>query len=1359
MTPKRIKVFYLITALKIGGAEKLLFETLKCLDRERFEPMVGTLYGFEATGQSKECDLGPEIEKLGIKIVRLGMRHRLDFSVFCRLRKVLLAERPDILHTHLLPADVVGRFVGRCCRVPVVVGTIHAVEAIRTWAWVNWIDKWSARFADRLIASSEKVKEDVLRAERFDAARMQVIPNAIEFEMTDRETIRRTTRASLGIPEGAFLVGIMSRLEGTLKGHEILFDAIRSFKGRYPNLHCAVFGDGAARKMFEKQVRERKLDACVTFAGMQQDVPACLAAMDLFALPSFREGTPLCLIEAMAAGLPIVASRIGGVPDLIEDRKSGLLIPVGDREALARSIEEILEKQSWANELGQAARASFEERFDMRRIIRQTERLYEDLVRQKGRRRIKLLEVVTSFDAGGVTTHLVNLLRHLPREEFEIVVASGREDFQTERFKPLGLPHHFVDLVKAIKPLTDLKALWQLVRFIRRERFDVVHTHMAKADWIAGLAARICGVSGVLSTAHGPTTVSPGPSLMQTIFDMVERITYRKVHHRVISVSQSTTHHLLTKKSVYVEQLSTIANGIECHPEMGSFDRNIKRREWGIRPDQHVLIMVGRLTFPKTPLVLLQSMQRLLQRWPGLVCLIVGDGPDRGRLEAWIRDHHMQESVKLLGHREDVQSLLRLSDIFVLSSDSEGLSMSVLEAMAAGLPVIASRVGGMAELVEHKKTGFLVKPGDAAALANAIGTLLQDASRRGEMSHLSLERVSKEFDCRLQVEKIREVLVRSLDRIHHPVKIPSRLVLRFRQVILFCREEGFLKTLRRLLKFAVTPIYRRERLWFLVRNYHDVGSGIRSKLACTVRRATLEDLDKLPSLYFGSRDKLAALLTSPRDLCFVAEYGGTIVAIQWVIPGLGDGEGFTICPFKYCVKLAEDEAYVHDVRTLKAYRGLGAFAAIEKEIYKWLSSRGYRVVYTDILPDNTISLKTFGKTGFRKFEKVRLTRFLGRVRIHCEHPRLEDDAPVKLLILGSDSGENGRQLSWTRRLSNGSFKTDMLAKPFHGFLFLLWLRLMRERYEIVHCTNLLHYLFGGTLARLAGVRHVTLTLRDSSRTEGREAVFPKKVPAWISRMLRKAELVFFESDTLRLRWLENDWIPEERAERLSENITLASFNGKVTAGDARKKLEIPGPGPVIGTMIPLVDEIYPLRFLDLCRKVKDQIPDSRFIIVGDGPFFRTFKHYVDKAPFADSIYLMRRGYDDRLVLKAMDLFVDMRNASDGSLPMLGAMASAKAVVGMRANGAKGRPVQDACASRIVPQEDVRTIVEILKHPTRLQDLGRANRCEVQEAFEERYRAAQYSVAWNKLLAADLRPLSAAHWRKENASSTFSGKPL
>jgi glycosyltransferase involved in cell wall biosynthesis len=352
------------------------------------------------------------------------------------------------------------------------------------------------------------------------------------------------------------------------------------------------------------------------------------------------------------------------------------------------------------------------------------------------------LLLVTLSEWGGAQ-HIVYLLaKHLQRD-FQITVACAPGGELVSKLAPAGIPCITLpQLRRELHPWHDARAFGKLYRLLRRERFDLVHAHSTKAGLLGRWAARLAGVPAILFTAHGWAFTEGRSAFQRRLLATLERWTSR-VTHQIICVSEHDRQLALRFGVARSTQLRLIHNGLD---ETSFFIKGADESRGGVTPlrpkgEGPILTFVGRLARPKEPLLLLDALQRL----PRGRLIVVGDGPLRPSLEEQIQLKGLTDRVKMMGRRPDVSEILAASDIFVFVSRWEGLPLVIIEAMLAGLPVVATRVGGVAELVEDGVTGFLVPPGDAAALSQALEKLLDDEARRLAMGQAGRERALQRF--------------------------------------------------------------------------------------------------------------------------------------------------------------------------------------------------------------------------------------------------------------------------------------------------------------------------------------------------------------------------------------------------------------------------------------------------------------------------------------------------------------------------------------------------------------------------------------------------------------------------------------
>jgi glycosyltransferase involved in cell wall biosynthesis len=344
--------------------------------------------------------------------------------------------------------------------------------------------------------------------------------------------------------------------------------------------------------------------------------------------------------------------------------------------------------------------------------------------------RPKLLIAITLAEVGGAQTCVAELLPALSGSFDVAVAAFGDGPLRTAAAAAGARWIELRQVRRAIGP-RDLLGLLELVSVIRRERPAIVHAHSSKAGVLARLAAAICRTPAIVFTAHG-WAFKAEAGVRARLYLWADRLVARFTTV-VVCVSETERREGLAARTCRPDRTTVIRNGIEL-------ERPRSRHEETARP---LVVSVGRLKAPKDFQTLLEALTLL----DGIAyeTMIVGDGPERGALEATAARFGLSEHVTFAGTRDDVDALLANASCFVLSTTSEGLPISILEAMAAGLPVVASGVGGVPELVEDGVTGLIVPARHPAALAEALRRLLTDGELRARLGAAGRRRAEESF--------------------------------------------------------------------------------------------------------------------------------------------------------------------------------------------------------------------------------------------------------------------------------------------------------------------------------------------------------------------------------------------------------------------------------------------------------------------------------------------------------------------------------------------------------------------------------------------------------------------------------------
>lgn len=392
MEPRTI--VHVITRLDHGGSARNTMLTALGHDRARFAPVVvtGTAEQHEAQGgRTATEDNVRRLEAAGVPChvwteVTRPVSPLHDLRALIRLTRLLRRERPALVHTHTSKAGALGRIAAALAGVRAVVHTPHGHVYYGHFTrpvsrlFVG-IERRLAGRTTRLIALTEAEQEEHLAYGVGTLGQFAVIPSGIDLPTFQSLVGVRRTASGLPLRPDAAVVGSIGWLTD-VKGHRYLIEAAAQVKRVVPNLQILLVGSGDRRGALQDLAVRCGLGDAVIFAGARADIPACLAALDVFVLPSLNEGMGRALVEAMAAGRPVIASRVGGVPALIEDRRNGLLVPPADSGALARAMRELLGRPQWAKELGSAASLSIGPRYSAQSMVQAIEAVYEDALAQ-----------------------------------------------------------------------------------------------------------------------------------------------------------------------------------------------------------------------------------------------------------------------------------------------------------------------------------------------------------------------------------------------------------------------------------------------------------------------------------------------------------------------------------------------------------------------------------------------------------------------------------------------------------------------------------------------------------------------------------------------------------------------------------------------------------------------------------------------------------------------------------------------------------------------------------------------------------------------------------------------------------------
>jgi L-malate glycosyltransferase len=350
--PKSINVLFVITSSDFGGTESFLLQLVTGLDRARFRPLVVSL---------RPCGrIADRIAECGVGVSTLEMssrpRIRELLSGARELRRRIDGGGVQVVHSLLYRANVLAAIAARWSSTrPRMIAGQRSLTAYSGWSAVR-AARWTRRLCDRVVAVSEASRQALIERERCDPGRIVVIENGVDcqrFRPREPDAVRR----ALELPSDAIVVGGIGRLSPKKGFHDLVAAVGRLLATGLP-VELVLVGEGPERARLEAEARAAGLEGRVRFLGHRSDVQDLYSAFDVFVLPSYEEGSPNALLEAMASGCPVIATAVGGTPEILGDSSLGRLISPGDPEALAAALGELLEDAALRRRLGEAARGA-----------------------------------------------------------------------------------------------------------------------------------------------------------------------------------------------------------------------------------------------------------------------------------------------------------------------------------------------------------------------------------------------------------------------------------------------------------------------------------------------------------------------------------------------------------------------------------------------------------------------------------------------------------------------------------------------------------------------------------------------------------------------------------------------------------------------------------------------------------------------------------------------------------------------------------------------------------------------------------------------------------------------------------------
>lgn len=745
-----------ITPSRLGGAERYFLKLVEELGMRGHHVIVVT---------KRDTPLRYELERLSAtwpesarpELHFWHTRGKIDPWTLWKLVKLIRARGVQIINTHLTTASWQGTLAGRITGIPVA-AVVHATDR-----------KTFFQHADHLIAVAGGVAQ-FLQEQGVPAHKIETLYCGLDLRdvAAVAQLSPQSAKARLDLPPDALTVGIAASLIRR-KGHRFLLEALQILEKRGLSVHALLAGEGDQEDELRDLSESLGLENRVHFLGFRRDVHEVIAAMDVFTLPSEKEGLSIAVMEALALARPVVATQIAGMDEVVKHGENGFLVPPCDAPALADALEVLLRDANLRQQMGKRGKAFVENHFEQSQCVARVEAFFQSLVKNTPSQTrpsavpsetlsetisetlakrspsalssgpltppLTILQYITPSRIGGAERYFLRLISHLARQGHRVIVVTKRDTplrAEVEKLAPLGIEIHSWLTHGKIDPWTLLK----LCLLIRRERVDLINTHLTTASWLGSIAARLTGVPSV---ARVPST---------------DQARFFKFSHHLIAVSEGVRDHLQAQ-GVSAEKIAVLYNGIDLTNYQPSLSGAEAKARLGLSPETRTIGVAANLIPRKGHRFLLKALKAIESDAKDVHLLLAGEGSLLAELQEQTRLLGLQDRVHFLGFRSDMVEVETAMDIFVLPSLREGLSNAVMEAMALERPVIATHIAGLPEVVRDGETGLLVPPGDVEALSLALLRLLHDpdfAASLGKRGRLFLERSFDQNRCFDEVE-------------------------------------------------------------------------------------------------------------------------------------------------------------------------------------------------------------------------------------------------------------------------------------------------------------------------------------------------------------------------------------------------------------------------------------------------------------------------------------------------------------------------------------------------------------------------------------------------------------------------------
>lgn len=369
---------------------------------------------------------------------------------------------------------------------------------------------------------------------------------------------------------------------------------------------------------------------------------------------------------------------------------------------------------------------------------------------------MKILHIIGRSEFGGATVHVFSILEMLKEKGHDVALLStNSETISSAKKRNIPIVRD-IEIQRNINIYKDIKALVLLTKYLKHKKYDIVHTHTSKGGFIGRIAAKLAGINRIIHTVHGFSFQADSPDLKKIIYGSLERIA-GWCTDTVITVNNEDRKTAIEKNILPKGKVITIYNGVKENKPISKERIKECREEFDLKEDDIVTGIPGRLCREKGHLVAIKAIKKLITEYPNVKLLIIGKGPDEELFKERVKKLNLTSNVIFTGFRRDMENWFEIMDIFLLPSFREGMSITLLEAMAAEKPIICTDIRGNREVITDNVNGLIVKPGNSDEIKEKIKILIEDENLKDKLAKQAYEDYKNKFTQSIMLDKTSKV--------------------------------------------------------------------------------------------------------------------------------------------------------------------------------------------------------------------------------------------------------------------------------------------------------------------------------------------------------------------------------------------------------------------------------------------------------------------------------------------------------------------------------------------------------------------------------------------------------------------------